>query len=215
MTRPVSVNEQGRAALLGWQRTVDAAWQQVDLMAGTLAPASGKVLGQPGGRAEYRRIQNFIHDEMVNNSRSRIVTILKALNRRLVTKPQAYLLWASQVRPGGPWDHKERILDMTAGNNTFTPIPGGDGKIRYDFWSNLHYGYVGIEAGFTASELRGGAAAADVATQDRTDRGDDLAVRMGIELRDRVSPAGLQPQHIEQAIRRHLAELRQTGMVIR
>lgn len=195
--------EPGAAAILAWRDVMDATWAQL-----TASPAGA---AQRGG--EYRAIQGFLHDEMVNNSNSLVVKTLKVLNSTLVTKPQAYALWASMVRPGGPWDHKERVLRMTEGDNTFTPLPDHLGRIRYDFWSNLHYGYVGIEAGFTATELRLGGNAADVLTRDRTDPGDDLAVRMGIELRERYASGELQPHHIEQAIRRHRAELEETGML--
>jgi hypothetical protein len=55
-------------------------------------------------------------------------------------KPVAYALWAEKVRRGGDWDHKSDILERTAGDNTYTPLPGGKGNICYDLWSNIHYG---------------------------------------------------------------------------
>lgn len=107
-----------------------------------------------------------------------------------------------------------KLLAMTEGDNEFTPVPGQAGRMRYDFWSNLHYGYVGIEAGFEEYELRVGAHLADVGTRGQTDPGDDLAIRMGIELRAKYGSGDLQPHHVEDAIRQHRAELEQTGMVI-
>lgn len=101
---------------------------------------------------------------------------------------------------------------MTTGDNTFTPLPSG-GNIRYDAWSNIHYGYVGVEAGFTPGELRMCADAADLAVHWQTDPGDDVAVRMGIELRQQYSPDQLRPEHILQSIESHRTELEQTGMI--
>lgn len=190
---------QGQTAVLGWQQTVNAAFQQA----------------QPGP-GEYAGIQQFIFDEMVRNSGSSTVAAIRMANASPgdeASKAAAYTLWAAEVRPGGEWDHKQRILDRTAGTNTFTPLPGGNGNIRYDVWSNIHYGYVGVEAGFTPGELRGGADAADLVGQDRKDPGDDVAVRIGIELRQQYPPDQLRPEYIDQAIERHRAELEQTGMI--
>jgi hypothetical protein len=205
------VNAQAQAAVLAWQRTVDAAAaRQQSVLSGAFAPAAGGSSQGP----EFTAIQQYMYDEMAKNSKSSVVETLKWLNRLPMTKPQAYGMWAAMVRPGGPWDHKQRVLDMTEGDNTFTPVPNQGGRIRYDFWSNLHYGYVGIEAGFSPHELRLGADAADIVTRGETDPADDLAVRMGIELREKYPGAALQPHHIEQAIQAHRAELEKTGMLI-
>lgn len=199
--------QQGRQAVLGWQRTVDAAYQQQQGALGSTA--------LPAASPEYTEIQRFIHDEMVRNSGSSTVKAIKGAIAAgdEQSKAAAYLVWANKVRPGGDWDHKTDILNRTAGTNTFTPLPGGNGNIRYDLWSNVHYGYVGREAGFTGGELRAGANAADIVGQDRTDPGDDVAVRIGLELRERYAPDQLRPEHINEAIERHRAELERTGMI--
>jgi hypothetical protein len=166
---------------------------------------------------EYDRIRDFMFDEMVRNSTSSAVDAMKMSNENPTgdeaTKAAALSQWAWLVRPGGDWDHKNDILNQTAGWNTFTPMPDGNGNIRYDVWSNIHYGYVGREAGFTPGELRGGADLADYVTQDRPDPGDDVAVRIGMELRDQYAPDQLRPEHITQAIERHRAELERHGMI--
>jgi hypothetical protein len=161
---------------------------------------------------EYGRIQQFIFDEMVRNSGSVLGMQVNNAIPLPANKALAYAEWVALVRPDGPWDHKGRILDQTEGTNLYTPMPGG-GNIRYDLWSNLHYGYVGREAGFTEVELRAGANAADLIGQDRTDPGDDVAVRIGTELRAQYAPDQLRPEHIQQAIERHRPELEQTGMI--
>lgn len=163
--------------------------------------------------SEYTGVQQFIFDEMVRNSASPTVTAIKIANLTPLGKPTAYALWAEKVGPGRDWDHKLDILDQTAGENEFTPLPGGNGNIRFDAWSNIHYGFVGIEAGFTPAELRGGAFAADLADRMEIDPGDDVAVRIGIELRQQYAPDELRPEHINEAIERYRAELEQTGMI--
>jgi hypothetical protein len=72
---------------------------------------------------------------------------------------------------------------------------------------------VGTEASLSPAELRGGADAADLAAHGQTDPGDDVAVRIGIELRQQYSPDQVRPEHVNQAIERHRAELEQTGMI--
>lgn len=192
-----------RDRVLGWQQIVDSTYQKMSVQPG------------PPGTGEYNGIQQFMFDEMVNNSGSFAVAELQGLNALgLPGKAPAYATWAALVRPNGVWDHKQRILDRTAGDNKFTPLPGGNGNIRYDAWSNIHYGYVGVQAGFSPAELRGGADLADVfGSNGKPDPGDDVAVRIGIELRQQYGPGELRPEYIDQAIERHRAELEQTGMI--
>ncbi len=78
----------------------------------------------------------------------------------------ALLLWTEQVMQDGPWDHKPII------RRRFHPrVPNGEqvwhlyrggrhpgGRLYYyDVWSNIHYGYVGVAAGFSDSQLLDGA----------------------------------------------------------
>ncbi|MBB4908101.1 hypothetical protein [Actinophytocola algeriensis] len=53
----------------------------------------------------------------------------------------------------------------------------------------------------------------DYVMHGHTEPADDVAVRIGIELREPYDPGELRPEHIEQAIERHRAELEQTGMI--
>lgn len=66
---------------------------------------------------------------------------------------------------------------MARTDRTFwTRIPGTGRKemIRYDIWSNIHYGYVGRSHGIPAGLL--------LAAQRNNDPGDDLSVEIGIRL---------------------------------
>jgi hypothetical protein len=72
---------------------------------------------------------------------------------------------------------------------------------------------VGVEAGFSDFEPRKGADFADLVGRGETDPGDDVAVRIGIELRRRYSPDRLRPEHINEAIERYRPELEQHGVI--
>ncbi|WP_432705844.1 polymorphic toxin type 44 domain-containing protein [Amycolatopsis taiwanensis] len=65
----------------------------------------------------------------------------------------ALAVWAWQVHGGGPWDHRGRLVDILRNNGTpkgfYFKIPGTNESLNYDFWPNLHYGYVGAAGGFT------------------------------------------------------------------
>ena len=72
----------------------------------------------------------------------------------------AMLLWASKVRQGGDWDHKPKIAmrfttQSPCGKRFFHVY--GDRQYYYDIWSNIHYGYVGMAAGFGQDALLDGA----------------------------------------------------------
>jgi len=70
----------------------------------------------------------------------------------------AYQLWIEQVQTGGPWDFKEQII-RDWGRGVWL---AGSGWWSYEVAANIHYGFVGIAAGFTDIELLGGAGAAQV-----------------------------------------------------
>ena len=72
----------------------------------------------------------------------------------------AMALWYDKVAAGRDWDHKGRLRP----NNTWV----ADGKLsyRYDIWSNIHYGFVGRAAAFSAWTLKAGAGGAQV--KDKT-----------------------------------------------
>lgn len=81
------------------------------------------------------------------------------INAETSCKQAALVSWGLLVRQDGPWDHKPII------RRTFHPRgPGeqtwhrlGNWEYFYDIWSNIHYGYLGIACGFSASTLLNGA----------------------------------------------------------
>lgn len=84
---------------------------------------------------------------------------------------EARMMWVSKVRQDGPWDHKPLIAgdESLRENAVWRPLRRNGSFVRgyfhkykehdyfYDIWSNIHYGYVGRAAGFTADELLDGA----------------------------------------------------------
>ena len=82
------------------------------------------------------------------------------------------IMHTAVVRPGGPWDHKPQLQRMFQLDDPHQcawrpsaafdrrcdfhfPIEGdGEHEYYYDIWSNIHYGYVGRAAGFSALELQ-------------------------------------------------------------
>jgi RHS repeat-associated protein len=130
-------------------------------------------------------VVNYICDEMVTNASGQYVRQMRQLNTRCLAcawegvplwypgvtearnnalladaeaRATAYALWGWLVRHGGPWDHKSIIREQekAAGRDPDWQQVG-DWKYSFDTWSNIHYGYVGIAAGFSADALLEGA----------------------------------------------------------
>ncbi|MEU5850400.1 polymorphic toxin type 44 domain-containing protein [Saccharopolyspora shandongensis] len=167
---------------------------------------------------EFGDIVEYMTDEMVNNSKDSRVLDLQEKNRSDgvlsgVEKAAAYVDWGNLVKPDGEWDHKSKILGMTVEDNTYTPIPGVPGEIRYDMWSNIHYGYVGREAGFSADDLHTGADVADYGTQGHTDPADQAAVQFGMDLHEKYGPDALTPEIVQQEIIANYDDLVRSGVI--
>jgi RHS repeat-associated protein len=189
----------------------------------------GVPVNDPKNTPEYDSLVLYMFDEMVINSGSDQVRTLKDLNSVDCIQREAmaggtgtgciaaaFGLWAGMVAPEAEWDHKRTIIDamkMEARGDNFTPIPGTTGKIAADVWSNIHFGYVGIEAGFDAGTLHWGADMADLVTQDKFDEGDRVAIQIGIDLRAKYSPSELRPEHIHQEIMARYEDLKTKGRI--
>lgn len=70
----------------------------------------------------------------------------------LVKKAEALVLWTERVGQNRPWDHKPIIRETIGGIRH----KQGDYEYFYDIWSNIHYGYVGMAAGFSETLLLDG-----------------------------------------------------------
>jgi hypothetical protein len=112
------------------------------------------------------------------------------------------------------WDHKPKIrarFGMGDGEDSFySDIPGTEYRIYYDIWSNIHYGYVGVQATISDDTLIAGQS---LPIAGKTDAGDILTVTMGIKLGHQTPPDRLLPDDIDYAIRGNLTGLFQTGKV--
>jgi uncharacterized Zn-binding protein involved in type VI secretion len=77
----------------------------------------------------------------------------------LAKQAEAFVLWTERVGQNRPWDHKVKIKALFGGS-----VRHKQGKYDYfyDIWSNIHYGYVGIAAGFSESVLLDGAGAEQI-----------------------------------------------------
>jgi len=132
-------------------------------------------------------------------------------------KTTAYTLWARQVGPGCPWDHKPILAARLRANNIFRRgwQRYGAEDYFYDIWSNIHYGYVGAACGFGLDELLGGAglaqAGSDIArdlsrrrfprVQHHPENGawantlddipDHISIKLGATLYGQAKPAAL------------------------
>ena len=113
---------------------------------------------------------------------------------------EAMAIWTERVFAGRPWDHKGYIIkafkefaverveysNYTKGLRTykshFHKYKNYD--CRYDIWSNIHYGYVGLSAGFSQELLLKGSNLAQVLDNsgDNDPIDDITAIKIGFTL---------------------------------
>ncbi|POD81373.1 hypothetical protein BKM17_01775 [Pseudomonas syringae group genomosp. 3] len=74
----------------------------------------------------------------------------------------AMVIWAEKVGQNREWDHKPKILKEF---NNDTRHKQGRYAYYYDIWSNIHYGYIGMAAGFSESVLLDGAGLEQIASE--------------------------------------------------
>ena len=76
----------------------------------------------------------------------------------LAKQARAFALWTERVGQNRPWDHKPKI-ESRFGDYWHKQ---GNYEYYYDIWSNIHYGYIGIAAGFSEAVLSDGAGAEQI-----------------------------------------------------
>jgi RHS repeat-associated protein len=116
--------------------------------------------------------------------------------------------WSINLRllEPGEWDHKPKLLAHFHEPKEFwTPIRGDPRpeRIRYDIWSNIHYGYVGRSHGIPRKLLD----AAQRHDGGSNSDSDNLSVKIGMDLWDRKG-FGLNPRDIQRAVVRNLDRYR-------
>ncbi|MFF1506501.1 SpvB/TcaC N-terminal domain-containing protein [Streptomyces sp. NPDC058326] len=184
-------------------------------------------LVDPTGRAPeaaFQKLTAFMAHEMTVNSRSEPVQKMNDINtgkkktkwyqplHGYADKAAALLAWKELVKTGGPWDHKDDIQGMTGQDWDWTDIPGFDGQVRDDFWSNVHYGYVGTAAGFSHRVLQAGAGLVDLKENQTLYAADIAAIAFGVGLYLRYGEKGMTPEILEAEIKNHFDALKDAGM---
>lgn len=122
---------------------------------------------------DFDTLTEYIHREMIANAQGNQALFIRSFLSRPSTVPQAYANWAALVRPGGIWDHKSALSPLIADNPSQHRFNGVQaewyahsfkayGSYRYDVWSNVHFGFVGTSAGFSADVLADGAGVAQL-----------------------------------------------------
>lgn len=104
--------------------------------------------------ASMTEVAGFIHGEMTKNAAGPTTKQIAAYNDSVLDFHKALDLWKSWVGNRRPWDHKP-ILRKTYGEWASDDVSRRD--YNFDIWSNLHYGYVGRAAKFSAWTLKAGA----------------------------------------------------------
>ncbi|WP_223837807.1 polymorphic toxin type 44 domain-containing protein [Streptomyces venezuelae] len=209
---------------------------------GTFAGFNGsaKPVIPPTGPArseqKFTDAEKFIFDEMKRNVDSDTVRQLQSLLR----KPEWYefgrnhgndinaalVMWGVKVAPGQDWDHKPQLqdrYDLRHKDDYFFKQPGQNREVFYDIYSNVHYGYVGRAAGFDPDTLIKGASLGETLLTGDDDHGDQITMRVGMELYDKYGKNMTQEQlrqgieeamdRMEQAKRegRDVPQIRATG----
>lgn len=163
----------------------------------------------------FDAVQHWIYGEMQTNARGAAVEQMRWDNDHGLGLGAA-AGWAWLVRPGGVWDHKPQIRQYfgpgaQGGSNGATfnsywyTMPNDPYEMYYDIWSNIHYGYVGMQAGFPAAMLR--EAHQHIGT---TDAGDEHAVNLGILLWQQ-NGVNLSEATFRNALRGNIGQFGNTG----
>jgi hypothetical protein len=111
-----------------------------------------------------------------------------------------------KVRNGAPWDHKQKIRNLTLSYESgfYTPLAGLDAAIYFDVWSNIHYGYVGRWLRIPQNILM-------LAQFDPRDRSDDATVRLGMRMAERNDICAVTEDELRRTVVAWKTEFREAG----
>jgi hypothetical protein len=212
---------------------------------GALAQALRQLAARQGDRITWNMIvqgaqvytmeavASYILAEMLTNSASREMNLTAEANRSAANalsftsdyvgyKLVAYAVFSYRVGPRmgkdqtkpfiGEWDHKQPIR-LNYGMFSYDSMTKR--LFFYDIWSNIHYGYVGLAAGFSENELTTGAKAANLASSlgmsilqygQADDPRDQAAIALGMNLWKQSGPS-LDLQSLLDSIRDSASQL--------
>jgi outer membrane protein OmpA-like peptidoglycan-associated protein len=125
----------------------------------------------------------WLINQMRANAKDIVTVYIRHLNRRgdIRSRISAFLAFYNMVKTGAPWDFKTRLGEKL---NNITPCrtPNCRGKLfsvtlagrcmTFEAPANIHFGYIGLHAGFSMAELLGGAGLAQM-MELRGELGDD------------------------------------------
>ncbi|EWM10681.1 hypothetical protein KUTG_00985 [Kutzneria sp. 744] len=110
-------------------------------------------------------------------------------NDPVARQESGLIMMAMQFKTGAPWDHKGPLVNILRANGLqgyYFTIPGTDEKLNYDFWSNLHYGYVAASCGLSEDAVVNGAHAYQILSKIVEDNhwgpSKEAAIRAGARL---------------------------------
>jgi hypothetical protein len=146
-------------------------------------------------------LTDWLVEEMNNNAGSTIVNELYESHNDLIpgNKLDRLATWADMVGPDMEWDHKPEILEMLEAGLEFGSCPSRicrktitlcDMCFDFDVPSNIHYSYVGRQAGFRPAVLAIGPlsvqSGSDAREKIRREAQDTPAIKVGFDLYNEV-----------------------------
>ncbi|MEV0649068.1 polymorphic toxin type 44 domain-containing protein [Phytomonospora sp. NPDC050363] len=176
-----------------------------ELSSVVLPTAPGEVRPQRLDPDQFDEIAAYIADEMRRNALSPEAADIKYWNRAVIPVVAHAKFW-DMVATGHPWDHKWQIaqkwgMDTGDLNSLYSWVDEKNAGLRYDVWSNIHYGYVGRHAGFSEQGLLDSANATWLpGTGGQIDAADDVAIRLGYDLYNRYPPDQITPALVRQTV---------------
>jgi hypothetical protein len=118
----------------------------------------------------------------------------------------ALAAWRNLVCSGCIWDHKPIIQSYWNDHDPhYADVPSTNSKVYYDIWSNIHYGFVGRQAGFDRWTLIEGS---HLAEAGGANAGDDVSITIGMDLFETYGVGGLTVDRLDNAIRSRLSTWR-------
>ncbi|NGO79886.1 hypothetical protein G6045_30130 [Streptomyces sp. YC504] len=105
------------------------------------------------------------------------------LGGNVIARGKALSKFYSIIHAGARWDHKgvlAKKFDLDSDSRTGI-ADGKKGRLLFDVWSNIHYGYIGSAAGFSRAELIS-ASNVKISGVGQTDGGDNVSVNIGVNL---------------------------------
>ncbi|MGW8362914.1 ricin-type beta-trefoil lectin domain protein [Streptomyces wedmorensis] len=168
------------------------------------------------GEQRWKTAEAYMYAEITRNLKSDAFESMYDLNHSWfpLSNSEATFEWFFKVRTGADWDHKPKLkamMHLRTSPDYYFIVPGTGEEAYYDIWSNVHYGFVGMAAGFEASDLEKGAASGLPGAGD-TDAGDRVSVRQGIEMFKKYG-TGMTQEQFHQGMLDSVAAMRGTDQV--